>query len=246
MGPSPTKIVYTHLRVVVPKPFLYFDAKKVSACDEPTWYLGTNDYRKLAIVPSKQPTGADVEYDKGNSGTGFRLCHVWIVSAEPIPSDIMASWMEDNCLPFRKPAEPSSDDDDEGSVASVSPLPAMPKNPSKRRLFSHSSDEEDPCRNLKPTMITTPLVGTVPSRKWSRLPDMFTDGVAQEIGGSDFIDLTNDEAARSDSGLPDWRSILTPSKPTTAPVDPSYTCHSEPDLSLPEGNPYGRKVYEFK
>jgi hypothetical protein len=67
-----------YLRVVVPKPFLYFDAEKVSACDEPTWYLGTNDCRKLAIVPSKQPTGADVEYNKGNSGTGFRLCHVWI------------------------------------------------------------------------------------------------------------------------------------------------------------------------
>lgn len=51
-------------------------------------------------------------------------------------------------------------------------------------------------------MITTPLAGTVPSRKWSRLPDMFTDGVAQEIGGQFFrffgVPFRIDDAERQD------------------------------------------------
>ncbi|KAJ7103985.1 hypothetical protein B0H15DRAFT_942020 [Mycena belliarum] len=233
-----------YLRMVVPKPFLYFDAQAGASNDnDPAWYLGTNDCRKLAIVPTKEPTGADVKYYRGNSGTGFHLCHVWIVSAEPIPADIVASWIEDDSLAFRKPAEPSSDDDGEESSASLSPAPFMPKNPSKRRLFSHSSDEEDPCHNLMYFVML--LVGAVSSRKWSRLPDLFTDGVAQEISASgDFIDLTKDEVGANTS-LPDWASVLTPSKLTEA-VDPLYTRHSEPDMYMPEGNPYGRKVYEFK
>ncbi|KAJ6626524.1 hypothetical protein B0H10DRAFT_1941820 [Mycena sp. CBHHK59/15] len=68
---------------LLPLPFEYFD--KVQRDADPDdesawqpWLLATVVQRKLAIAPITYPQGSDVEFNKGNSTTGFRNCCVFL------------------------------------------------------------------------------------------------------------------------------------------------------------------------
>ncbi|KAJ7727259.1 hypothetical protein B0H16DRAFT_1779731 [Mycena metata] len=252
------------LRERFPKPFKYFEAKADETAVEagnsgrpskPMWYLASSASRRLSIVPTNEPTGATVKFNRGNAGTGFSLCHVWIVSAEPIPAEVVATWAAPNALDFSKPADDRDSDSSEQDAVldevvdvynDISPSsdhpPAQCINPSKCRLFSHSDDEDSQKRSKGE------------GRKWSRLPEILSDNVADELNwryvhssgsmtggannflsliGSACIDLTQDEGSTFDRS-----SVITPAKPTM-PRDPAY---SLPDLTLPEGDPYASAV----
>ncbi|KAK7015427.1 hypothetical protein R3P38DRAFT_2543686, partial [Favolaschia claudopus] len=87
------------LHELFPQPFAYFDRVEAeSESKEPVWWLGTVNSKQLQIAPVTHPTGADAEYNKGATTSGFRHCRPFIVSNEPIPKEILDTWLDEETL----------------------------------------------------------------------------------------------------------------------------------------------------
>ncbi|KAF8217543.1 hypothetical protein K438DRAFT_1746844 [Mycena galopus ATCC 62051] len=216
-----TEFLTAHL----PKPFAFLGCKPQ---DEPTWYLGVIHSRRLEVAPIMYPTGSDAEYNMGANTTGFRHNRLWILACHEIPSATLKSWIDPAALQFRVL---TSDIDHDGSVedeneshrdASDSP------DPPSRRLKRCSTDNNDQDNDSD--------VEEPPKKRKNRqadLPEVFYDEIAQEIsGGSDYIDLTAEDARRPGSG-PLFLPATPPPLPMPAPtISPAFKV----DESL--GDPY--------
>jgi hypothetical protein len=65
------------LRRHLPHPFAYFERLEAES-SEPAWWLATVVGKQLQIAPTSRPTGADAEYNKGVSTSGFRHSRLFI------------------------------------------------------------------------------------------------------------------------------------------------------------------------
>ncbi|KAK6996202.1 hypothetical protein R3P38DRAFT_3287888 [Favolaschia claudopus] len=181
------------LHELFPQPFAYFERVEAeSESKEPVWWLGTVNSKQLQIAPVTHPTGADAEYNKGATTSGFRHCRPFIVSNEPIPKEILDTWLDEETLATLQGGSRlticseniQSDNDSEGSdsesedeeprSSSVEPIPISIRVPGKRR--SDTGEEE---RATKKKKLSAD----------SALPEIFKDSIAQEIMGT-YVDGT--------------------------------------------------------
>ncbi|KAJ7744084.1 hypothetical protein B0H16DRAFT_1858088 [Mycena metata] len=216
--------------VALPLPFDYFGRLQREADDdELLWYLATAVRGRLTLVPSRRPDGSAIEINKGHATASWRNSHIFIVSRDPIPGDLLQEWAAAN-MESSLSVDTSEDELDtpmsDAEVEHDSPEKIPRKN--KRRLFSHSDDEDDekPAKKKKA------------SSKWSREPEILNDKIADEISGSsELIDLTSDEV-RTSRSTPDFLRPVPKSPPARA-ASPGRPEEFD-DSSL--GNPYDKNA----
>ncbi|KAJ7843030.1 hypothetical protein B0H13DRAFT_1909561 [Mycena leptocephala] len=213
---------------LLPLPFSLFEQLERDAEDgEPAWCLATVVQKRLEVLNNSHPTGKDVDFHKGNPTSGFRTCRVFIVSREPIPSNMLKDWARQSGAEstwFSKPDtdennKTESDDTDSASdSASLDGSPSPEKIPrqTKRRLVSKSSsDDED----------------SLPAKKRGKVL-LAEPGIATDSDGEGIIDLTADDGgpAAQNTGLSKSRA----SSEESVFEDPLI------------GNPYDKDhIYEF-
>ncbi|KAJ7498414.1 hypothetical protein B0H11DRAFT_2189687 [Mycena galericulata] len=220
------------LREALPLPF-------ESGEDEdapPPWHLAAAVKRRLKIVPVTFPAGSDADYNKGANTTGFRNNRIWIVSRQPIPDEILESWVAPEGLAFRNSAGTRSHDVSDSEVASPSPEPASRR--SKRSAVASHDEEPAKKKRKKSSSGSKDLE--------FNLSD--TDNVSGDILGGDsgYIDLTADDPpswSRSRSSTPAFlRALTPPPKPNT--IDPAFSDGFKVDPTM--GDPYAPgKTYTF-
>ncbi|KAK7016172.1 hypothetical protein R3P38DRAFT_3569939 [Favolaschia claudopus] len=228
------------LHELFPQPFAYFDrveAESESDSKEPVWWLGTVNSKQLQIAPVTHPTGADAEYNKGATTSGFRHCRLFIVSSQPIPKEILDTWVDEETLATLQGGNKNiqSDNDSEGSdsesedeeprSSSVEPIPISIRVPGKRR--SYTGEEE---RATKKKKLSAD----------SALPEIFKDSVAQEIMGNGVENGLIDLTAETDDQL---KTVIRQKTPSPAPAPPTLSPEFKVDSSL--GDPYATRVYDF-
>ncbi|KAJ7094249.1 hypothetical protein C8R43DRAFT_1141813 [Mycena crocata] len=232
----------------LPYAFPFFASLEAEAVDgEPAWCLATAVQKRLEIAPLLHPTGEDVEYNKGNTTTGFRNSKVFIVARNPIPPGVLTEWtaqisLDSGNQEFMKPKADSDDVLDEAGTDSESDSPNLPDgSPSperiprhnKLRLFSKmgSDDDED---------ILSIVVGESAARTWRRGPVAASTTAASSKAGtsSDVIDLTADNAGNT----------VTPKAPLNKAVEKSRASSEESEVYEDPviGNPYDKnQIFEF-
>ncbi|KAJ7718184.1 hypothetical protein B0H14DRAFT_3521777 [Mycena olivaceomarginata] len=243
------------LRPHLPHPFAYFERLEAES-SEPAWWLATVVGKQLQIAPTSRPTGADAEYNKGASTSGFRHSRLFIVSSQPIPKENLDEWIDTDAIAAQvqpQAGEVVSDSDPESENMSrcVSPSPepdAIPSRRSKRLSDTQPDDQPVAKRGKRSSSSSNEMLSSI-----------FTDNVAQEIIDDDaYIDLTGNTADDDDtftfgsaftfgtgSGSGDSSSALfrpttPPSKPTPVSLSPEFKV----DTTL--GDPYAKRTYNFK
>ncbi|KAJ7720709.1 hypothetical protein B0H16DRAFT_1738704 [Mycena metata] len=170
----------------LPLPFEYFARiQREAGNNEPVWYLASALKKQLVIVPSDRPDGSVVDFNKGNATTGFRNNRIFIVSRDPMPPEILQEWAKTTPSSFRQSHAADTSEEEGGSDVVMSesedgdsdqPSPEKIPRKNKRRLFSHSSDEEEkPAKKQKA------------STKWTREPEILNDNTAHEIMGKNLF-----------------------------------------------------------
>ncbi|KAK7027202.1 hypothetical protein R3P38DRAFT_2777268 [Favolaschia claudopus] len=239
------------LNDLIPLPFAYFSRVETEQEGfEPVWYLLTPVKGRLVVVPSDNgslgPDGAALDFNKGNSTTGFRNSRIFIASRDPVPIELLREWAPSTSptykqhdidegkwrrliqidyfsLPIEEVEEASADSDVEQYI---------PTRKNKRRLSSSrevavgaesGSDNERPHKRRKAL-----------SKTWTRSP---------EVSDDDFIDLTLDNASNTRS-TPDF--LRKPPRSPPPREDPASPGRSEIHVDATLGNPYDKNAkFEF-
>ncbi|KAJ6530278.1 hypothetical protein B0H19DRAFT_1192658 [Mycena capillaripes] len=225
------------LQDLLPLPFTYFQNLQLKS-GQPSWYLAAiGKNRRLGIVPSQYPTGAEADYNKGAGTSGWRNNRLWIVSREPIPYNVHKEWISPEALAFRVLSEDVPVDSADNSDDDVEECLPKPRRSKRRSTVNANEDEPDRKKQRSSASSTNDF----------NLPDIFTDAVARDIIGSDCIDLTAADDPPSRHSTPDilraFRAAQTP-PPKPNAVDPKFSDGFKVDMTL--GDPYAQgRTYNF-
>ncbi|KAJ6592485.1 hypothetical protein B0H19DRAFT_1245356 [Mycena capillaripes] len=192
------------LQDLLPHPFTYFHNLQLES-GQPSWHLAAiGKNRRLDIVPSQYPTGAEADYNKGAGTSGWRNNRLWIVSREPIPYNVRKDWISPEALAFRVLSEDVPVDSADNSDDNVEECLPKPRRSKCRSTVNANEDEPDRKKRRSSASSTNDF----------NLPDIFTDAVARDIMGSDCIDLTAADDPPSRHSTPDilraFRAAQTP------------------------------------
>ncbi|KAF7321927.1 hypothetical protein MKEN_00715000 [Mycena kentingensis (nom. inval.)] len=215
---------------ILPLPFTYFDRiQRESTVDEPAWVLLSASRQHLDVVPLAKPTGADLDFFKGNASQGFRTHYIYIASRAAIPDELLTEWADLNIASFVKPSKSKNaveDSEDESGNSDASDLSSLHIG-TKRAC---SDDDEGECGPVKKDAKTV----SDTRRSSARL-----------AGKKSTIDLTKDS---SREGTPERSpefltapSLRSDASASTAAVPSPTRSQLEKDM----GNPYAQKDFDF-
>ncbi|KAJ6494115.1 hypothetical protein C8R47DRAFT_1118437 [Mycena vitilis] len=166
---------------------VFTDSTGAAVISAPPWCLLTRVRQHLEIVQVVNPTGQDFFNHRGKAAED-RI--IFLSSREPIPSDEKIPWRSIESLAFTMPCRAGSEESgNDGVDDTPKPKRKTKKAKGNKRLSSIAFDDSDEgedsgsqIESIAKRRSTRRHVSDIDS---ALLPSIFTDSLAQEIGGSD-------------------------------------------------------------